>query len=224
MYSVYEITNMVNGKKYIGITSRSIEERFQEHISRAKAGMRNNRLYIAMRKYGIKSFVVRNIMQTTGEDEVRELETKYINKCDSYKNGYNCNLGGHGFLTFPDEIKKKISAGQIGKVISMEARAKMSTAKIGDSSCSKHFGKYIMKGKNSPLSKFYLIQFPDGHKEVIRGLRAFCRANNLMHCKMSAHGKTKGFVLLERFNDYPEREYGQAAGSAHLPVKVEDIV
>jgi len=220
MYSVYEITNKINGKKYIGITSKTIEERFQEHLSRARCGQRGNRLYVAMRKYGCENFTVEMVIQVSDENEVRELEGHFINKCDSYKNGYNCNLGGHGFLHVPEEIKKKISAAQKGKIISLESRRKMSEAKLGDKSCAKHFGEYTQKGRNNPKSKFYMIQFPDGHVEQINGLRAFCRENQLAHCKLSARGRTKGFILLDRLNDYPEREYAQASGSARIPKRV----
>jgi len=42
---------------------------------------------------------------------------------------------------------------------------------------------------------------------------------------MSTKGVTKGFVLLERSRDYPEREYAQAGGSgAHPHYEDEDIV
>lgn len=225
MYSVYEITNSINGKKYVGITSRTIEERFQEHISRAKRGTRGNRLYVAMRKYGYDNFSVKLLLRTDNEDDVREQETTFIKKCDSYENGYNCNLGGHGFLIFPEEIKTKISKAQIGKIISIETRRKMSEAKLGDSTCANHFGRYVGKGKDSPLSRFYKIQFPDGHIEMIQGLRKFCRDHHLMHCKLSANGFTKGFVLLERSRDYSFGKYAQAGGSgAHPSYKDEDIV
>jgi len=226
MYSVYEITNQINGKKYIGITSRPIEQRFQDHISRAKCGQRGNRLYEAMRKYGHENFSVELIIQTSDENDVRELETQFIKSRDSYNNGYNCNLGGHGFLHFPEEIKKKIRDAQIGKVISLESRRKMSEAKIGDTSCSEHFGQYIQKGSESPLARSYMIQFPDGHIEEVKGLRAFCRDHQLQVCKLSARKHTKGFILLERFRDYSERKYTQASGSnAHPEIKQdEDIV
>ncbi len=226
MYSVYEITNQINGKKYIGITSRPIEQRFQEHISRAKCGQRGNRLYEAMRKYGSENFSIELIIQTSNENDVRELETQFIEKCDSYNSGYNCNLGGHGSLHFPEEIKKKIRDAQIGKIIPLETRRKMSEAKIGVSACSEHFGKYILKGSESPLSKSHMIQFPDGHIEEIKGLRAFCREHRLLVSKLSTKGHTKGFILLDRFRDYPEREYTQASGSnAHPEMKQdEDIV
>ena len=31
MYIVYKITNVLNGKIYIGITTRTLEERWQQH-------------------------------------------------------------------------------------------------------------------------------------------------------------------------------------------------
>lgn len=224
MYSVYEITNQINGKRYIGITSRSIEERFQEHISRAKCGARGNRLYVAMRKYGLENFTVKLIIQTDDENDVRELEGQFIKERDSYRNGYNCNLGGHGFLNVPEEIKRKIGLSQIGRVIPLEVRIKMSRAKLGDSECAKHFGGYTKKGSENPLAKNYQVKFPDGHVETITGLRAFCRKYGVAQSRLSHDGKSRGFVLLDRFNDYPEREYAQAGGSARLPERVEDIV
>ena len=128
MNFVYQLQNTENGKSYIGITSRSVQERWNEHCSRAMAGQRNSRIYAAMRKYGAEKFEVKTLDQTDCEDSVRELEKKYIQEFDSYENGYNCNLGGHGFLIFPDEIRKKISEAQKGKIIPKETRKKMSVS------------------------------------------------------------------------------------------------
>jgi group I intron endonuclease len=197
MFSVYEIKNQTNGKKYIGITSRTIAERFEEHKSRAKCGQRGSRLYDAMRKYGVDNFCVKLVLAVESEDDVREMETFYITKEDSYTNGYNCNYGGHGFLKVPDHVRVKIGNANRGRVMSLDARKKMSQAKKGDSSCSANFGDYVGKGAKSPLSKAYLIQFPDGHTETVVGLRAFCREHKIAGCKLYTRGKTKGFLLLE---------------------------
>jgi len=74
MNFVYKVTNTENGKSYIGITSRSTEERWKEHLSRAKNGLRNSRIYAAIRKYGVEKFEVTTIDQVDCEDSVRELE------------------------------------------------------------------------------------------------------------------------------------------------------
>jgi hypothetical protein len=69
------------------------------------------------------------------------------------------------------------------------------------------------------------VRFPDGHIEFVCGIRQFCRDHNLLHCHFIARGKTKGFVLLERFTDHPEREYTQASGNgAHPGSQDEDMV
>ncbi|MDD4242702.1 MAG: NUMOD3 domain-containing DNA-binding protein [Bacilli bacterium] len=48
-------------------------------------------------------------------------------------------------------------------------------------------------GKSNPLSKKYIITFPDGHEEIIIGVKNFCRKNELSSTCMSliAKGKRK---------------------------------
>ena len=51
---IYLITNLLNNKKYIGKTTQSIEERWQEHIYDSKRKKCETRpLYRAIRKYGV---------------------------------------------------------------------------------------------------------------------------------------------------------------------------
>jgi len=211
---VYKITNLANGKAYIGITSRTPSIRWGEHIQRARQDVRNSRLAMAMRKYGETQFELETIDQANSEDVVRQLEQDYIAHYDTYENGYNANLGGYGHFRFPAETKRKISEAQKGKVISLESRQKMSEAKKGDPKCAENFGEHTNKGKDNPRSKWFVVEDPEGHIIVGKGIRAFCRDYNLLHCKLSSTGKTKGYKLVGTFNDYPEREYTQASGSA----------
>jgi group I intron endonuclease len=201
VFIVYRLENTANGKCYIGISARSLATRWNEHLVRTREGKRNSRLYQAIAKYGYKSFKREILATAESEDDVRRLETKFIKKFDSYNNGYNCNLGGRGFLIFPMHIRKKIGAAQKGKFIPPETRAKMSLAKLGDKRCAKQLGDHIKKGGRNPRAGRYLIKFPDGSERIIVGLRAFCRKRKLLHSKLSANGHTKGFVLLKRFND-----------------------
>lgn len=55
---IYKITNNLNNKIYIGQTSRTIAERFLEHINAANKGTLNTHLCRAMRKYGVENFKV----------------------------------------------------------------------------------------------------------------------------------------------------------------------
>lgn len=222
MFHVYRLRNTVNNKSYIGITSRAVSKRWEEHQSRARNDARNSRIYAAMKKYGNSKFEVETLASTDCEDRVREMEGEYIALYDSYENGYNCNLGGHGFLVVPEEIRRKISEAQKGKAISKESRKKMSEAKLGDPSCAKHLGNYTKSGRENPKAKSYLVEFPDGHVEIITGLRAFRRKYGIY---LSIQRKNSmGFKLLKTFNDYPEGEYSQAAGKGAAPEMEQDIV
>ena len=59
MAYIYQITNKINNKIYIGKTEFSIEKRFKEHCKDAYDNKKEKRpLYAAMRKYGIENFEI----------------------------------------------------------------------------------------------------------------------------------------------------------------------
>ena len=95
MAYIYQITNDVNGKIYIGKTEFPIERRFKEHCKdRNRRNMENRPLYRAMNKYGIEHFHIELLEET---DNPEEREMYWIKEKNSYgKNGYNATLGGDG--------------------------------------------------------------------------------------------------------------------------------
>ena len=89
-------TNIITGKQYIGLTSKGIEKRWKSHIAFAK---KHNKYYFhrAINKYGIDSWKheilednIKNI------EDANMLEKFYINKYDTFNNGYNSTIGGDG--------------------------------------------------------------------------------------------------------------------------------
>ncbi len=109
---VYLAVNKVNGKKYIGYTTKSLHERIKNHVIKAysKNGKHYNYFFQrAIRKHSIDSFEWSVIQNCSSKDECCEIESKYILEYDSiYPNGYNLTLGGDGGIPC-DEVKKKIS-------------------------------------------------------------------------------------------------------------------
>ena len=94
MAYIYQITNDINGKIYIGKTEFSIEKRFKEHCQDAFRDRNEKRpLYAAMRKYGIEHFHIELIEET---DNPEEREIYWIENKRSFKNGYNATMGGDG--------------------------------------------------------------------------------------------------------------------------------
>ena len=57
-YTVYEVVNKINDKKYIGYTSRNINVRFKEHVRHANKNVNNGAFYRAIRKYVKDNFLV----------------------------------------------------------------------------------------------------------------------------------------------------------------------
>ena len=94
MAYVYKITNIKNGKMYIGKTELTIKERFQQHCRDSKKIEKNNRpLYKAMNKYGVESFVVEELEETNFPEEREKYWIEFYN---TFKNGYNATIGGDG--------------------------------------------------------------------------------------------------------------------------------
>lgn len=94
MAYIYEITNKINGKIYIGKTEFSLEKRFKEHCRDAFRETEEKRpLYAAMRKYGVENFHIELIEETDIPDE---RERFWIEEKGSFKNGYNATRGGDG--------------------------------------------------------------------------------------------------------------------------------
>lgn len=103
---IYKVTNKVNGKCYIGQTRHSLNTRKKRHLSSAKAGM-NTHFYQALRKYGEDNFYWEIICTAKDKQTLNELETFYITKFDSIKNGYNMVDGGDNNVMDIESVKTK---------------------------------------------------------------------------------------------------------------------
>lgn len=97
VYKIYLVTNIINDKKYIGLTKRSIQERFNEHL---KASINSDLLlHRAIRKYGKEYFIVKRVDDTIYRDCAEDLEYHYIKAYNCFCNvghGYNMTEGGEG--------------------------------------------------------------------------------------------------------------------------------
>jgi group I intron endonuclease len=116
-----------NGKKYIGITSKTAEERFKTHcVSHKKYPVA-----LAVKKYG-KENIVLTVLATVDSWELLCLaEIEAIEKINTKApNGYNLTNGGDGIigLAVTEERKEKMRIAMTGKKASIESRIKMSIA------------------------------------------------------------------------------------------------
>lgn len=89
---VYLITNTINGKKYVGSTTKTLEERMRGHTEDMNRKNKSHYpLYKDMKTHGITAFTIDTIM-TMKYFDIKELwmvEDAYIAIHDSINNGYN---------------------------------------------------------------------------------------------------------------------------------------
>lgn len=97
MWLVYKHTNIVSGKSYIGLTKRTLEIRWKEHVRQAFNESRNYKLHNAIRKYGSntwESSILKSEIPSL--EEASEYEKLFIEKYNSCLKGYNTTIGGEG--------------------------------------------------------------------------------------------------------------------------------
>ena len=93
---IYKITNILNGKSYIGKTSRSFEARKGEHLRSYLNENKTSILYRAMRKYCIENFQFDIIEDNIPNELLSQKEQDYIKVFNSFHQGYNMTFGGEG--------------------------------------------------------------------------------------------------------------------------------
>lgn len=197
---IYKLTNVRNGKVYIGQTTQTAERRFSEHASRAKMGNRDHKLYLAIKKYGIEAFEMEVLCCALDAKYLDELEISFIKEYNSFNRGYNSNAGG---CSVSDATKKKLSAIFTGRKL-------LWANKIWASRRANGTDKAHNKGVKRESGFYYLVQMPNSNDcVVVNGLRKFCAENGLdsstMHAVLAGkQNHHKGYILRARLNDYPK--------------------
>lgn len=94
--SIYIIKNKINDKVYIGQTVQDVNTRFKQHLKPSITKTRGSyKIYNAINKYGRDNFYFEILETNIPQNELDQKEIFYIEKHNSYKNGYNSNNGGN---------------------------------------------------------------------------------------------------------------------------------
>lgn len=134
-YKVYMHT-FPNGKRYVGITCRSLKQRFKNGF-----GYRHNsHMTNAIKKYGWSSVVHDLIADGLTKEDAEKMEIELIAKYDltNREKGYNIERGGKAANRITEETRLKLrqkcsgkNNARYGVEVSKETREKMRKAKLG---------------------------------------------------------------------------------------------
>lgn len=156
-YTVYLHTNLINNKKYCGITQqKSLNKRWQ-----GGSGYKSNKhFYSAILKYGWESFSHEILSINLSAEEASQEEQRIIAELDltNSKYGYNKTSGGERGYHRTDEWKENMRQKNLGsknpnygKSLSQEHRNKISQANRGKGHDQKWRETISKKAKKTPV-------------------------------------------------------------------------
>jgi len=94
---VYAITNLLNGKVYVGQTTQPLEYYLYQQGWRARSSKyAKPKLYAAIRKYGIENFKIESLLDCESHEEMNFAEIAFIYALQTQLLGYNLADGGGG--------------------------------------------------------------------------------------------------------------------------------
>jgi group I intron endonuclease len=176
---IYLITNIINGKKYIGSSSR-LHRRWREHVRDLERGVHQNPYFQkAWDKHGLASFQY-SVLEECDRTQLLARESFWIEAHQSFQRelGYNlCRFPQHyalGLKRRPETIARmsKALSGQNhpgwGKKLPKSQVKKMADAQRG-----------VSKPTSGSERKIFELLSPEGKLLRIKGLRVFCREQDL---------------------------------------------
>jgi len=202
VHSIYQLTNTVNGKIYIGLTN-NYKKRLREH------SYASNDYYIsrAIRSYGWASFTSEVLETASSLPKAREREKHYISElCSNNPTiGYNLTEGGEGTLGVSPTAatRAKMSKAKTGRTLSPSHRQAISDRNKGKTHSPKtrNLIREKLKGNKNFLghkhssetkkhlseqkAKTWYIVSPEGENIEVTNLRSFCLNNNMSPSAMS---------------------------------------
>jgi group I intron endonuclease len=118
MAVIYKITNMANGKYYIGSAESFARREWQHKYDLRRGVHKNPRLQAAWNKYGADVFVFEVVEEIAEGGSAFEVENTYLKKCVGQPDCYNVNTDAIGMRTgipHTEASKAKTSISRKGK-------------------------------------------------------------------------------------------------------------
>lgn len=94
-YIIYQHTNTITGKSYIGYTGKTIEQRFAEHVRYTTHGSQSH-FHRAIRLHGTGCWTSTILHTCDTKEQALLLEQQCVSHHNTLESGYNMTSGGDG--------------------------------------------------------------------------------------------------------------------------------
>lgn len=150
IYTIYVITNSVDGKQYVGQTTSDLAKYWKGIVYGALNGKRVERpkLTYAIRKHGPDSFGIEPIVSTRSKEYANQYEIETIARLNTREIGYNICIGGEGAAghSVTEQGKRAVAEQNRRRVHSAETRKRLSDSHLGKKQSAEWVAKRIRKG------------------------------------------------------------------------------
>lgn len=207
--SIYKVQNLLNQKCYIGFTSQG-EVRWSDHCNRArvKARKHHSHFHRALIKYGIENFQFEIIYMSRDVEHCKNvMEGYFIQKYNSFDEGYNRTRGGEGTIgrKCTQAARDRMSAAQkglkLGVKLTQEHRNKIGDAVRGERNGfygkkhSKEFKSQKSQSMMGERHRYYGKSFSEEHRRKISEAHLGKRFSDESKLKM-AKAKSKIYEIV----------------------------
>ena len=176
---IYCITNTINGKVYVGFTTKTLDERWKKHLQDARRKdsngeyLHSHHFSRAIRKYEASVWKCEVLVEESdvcwAQNVTEGFLIQYFDSANPEK-GYNSTLGGEGGIP-NEETRRKISEAQKGekspnwgKKLSEEHRRKLSEANKGKKLSEERRRKLSEAKKGKKLSEEHCRKMSEANK------------------------------------------------------------
>lgn len=171
---VYCVTNLVNGKKYIGQTTMPLSRRWSAHCG---TNVSCRALSAAIRKYGRERFTIEQIDAAPTREKLDEMECFYIARFCTMDSALGYNLREGGNTSAPsDESRQRMSQAKAGTTMPESQRMKIAAALKGKAKTPEHNARVSAAKRNKPFSEEHRSKLsaarigwvmPESHREAV---------------------------------------------------------
>jgi group I intron endonuclease len=197
IFQAYTITHHPSGKVYVGITSRTLKQRWNEHIYESRRGRVAMTISRAIAQHGAENFCIEPICSARSWKDLCQIEKRLIEQFGSLApHGYNLREGGEGAFgaqRSAESIERSAAKHRgkpchpntreasrrthLGKPKSIETRARMSAAQTGtirtsatrEKISAAKMGKSCNAGISNGQAKLTEIQVREARKRLATG-------------------------------------------------------